>query len=408
VRDDLTIAKCGSSMWFLTLGFSLCYGSLFAKLFRLYTIFTSRKLVVPRLSNKKLFGIVLAFLIVDFMLLVTYSVLSPPEPNVYSAFVASAEDLATGERLFTFNMCNFHVNSPVLYLIIACKFFVALSGAVMSFVIRQVDRRFSATSALGWAFYNMGITIIIAVLILLFFKADSDLETTLFTPVFCGLWIVLITLVALTLDSNVLLACQDISKPLRKMLNPKDSKESKDRAAAKKVSGGSISSGEPEPDSDAKRSHSGTVFVVNREMFPSKYEDFEPELLEKILEELNFQRSAVRRALIPSSPTASTELSDTGERHRTSTVIPPRFNSKSKALSLSPENSKGASESPTPASKPSTTSATQPIACELSRLQDVPAISSELATAPLSIDLPEVLVEPIIKTEDYQDFKSGD
>jgi hypothetical protein len=32
----------------------------------------------------------------------------------------------------------------------------------MAFFIRQVDRRFSATTALGWAFFNMVLTVVIA------------------------------------------------------------------------------------------------------------------------------------------------------------------------------------------------------------------------------------------------------
>jgi phosphate transport system substrate-binding protein len=309
VQDAPSAANCTSSMWFLTFGFSLCYGSLFAKLFRLYTIFTSRKLVVPRLSNRRLLVIVSAFLVVDFILVLIYSILTPPGPFDFSARSPSAEDLVTGYREFTLNMCSFHANSPVLYLILILKLLVAFSGAGMSFFIRQVDRRFSATSALGWAFYNMFLTAFVAILILVIFASENNLESSLFTPMFCGLWIMFVTLIALTLDSNVLLACKDLSTPLRKLLNgSKDSKEPELR----KGSGDPVSI-----TTEPKRSHSSTIFVINRDMFPSAYDDFDGMLLEKILEELNFQRTAVRRALVNTSTTSSASTNDlNGETYR--------------------------------------------------------------------------------------------
>jgi len=320
VQDHPSTAACGSSVWLVVLGFSLCYGSLFAKLFRLYTIFTSRKLVVPRLSNRKLLIIVSAFLVVDFVLLLSYNVQTPPEPSLFVAFVPSSDDLVTGYRELTLEMCSFHGDSPVLYIILIMKLLVAILGAGMAFVIRQVDRRFSATSALGWAFYNMFLTVMIAALVLGVFLSGNDLEFSIFVPVFCGLWIMFVTLVALTLDSNVLLACKDFSKPLRRLLNTSNnSKDSKEREASK-------SSIEGAPTSEPKTSHSSTTFVVNREMFPSKYEEFNNALLEQIRDELKFQLLAVRRALantsVPSTNSSSSRADiDQAERHRGSTNV---------------------------------------------------------------------------------------
>jgi len=341
VQDDPSMAGCGSSVWFLALGFSLCYGSLFAKLFRLYTIFTSRKLVVPRLSNRRLMGFVACFLVVDFILLLIYNIHTPPEPFVFSAHVYSPEDLVTGEREFTLNMCSFHADSPVLYIILGVKCLVALSGSGMAFFIRQVDRRFSATAALGWSFYNMFLTVLIITLILVFFLPDDDLESTLFIPVFGGLWIMFVTLIALTLDSNVLLACKDFSRPLRKLLGT-GSKDSGSKGSNEQKASGT------DPRSEPNQSGSRTIFVVNREMFPSKYDELDNVLLEKILEELNFQRLAVRRALVNKSATSTTSTSSTDsdvhERHRGSTADGPhKFTSKNKS---------GLGESPRAFSKP--------------------------------------------------------
>jgi len=217
----------------------------------------------------------------------------------------------------------------------------------MAFFIRQVDRRFSATTALGWAFFNMLLTVVIA--FGFEFETTAALEASLFIPIFCGLWIVFFTLGALTLDSNVLLACRGFSKPLRNMLKP-GSKDSKERTP-KNVS----TSGDPEQNSDAKASHSSTIFVVNREMFPTKYNDFDNELLEQILEELKFQVTLVRRALIPASPgsTSTTiELTDSDRRRNSTKVDSGRFSSKSRFTLVPPAtesrgSSSNSSNSPT-------------------------------------------------------------
>jgi hypothetical protein len=378
-QDDPSMAACGSSVWFLVFGFSLCYGSLFAKLFRLYTIFTSRKLVVPRLSNRKLLMIVAGFLVVDFVLLLIYSVDSPPEPAVFSAFVPSSSDLVTGYREFTLVMCSFHGDSPVLYIILIVKLLVAISGAGMAFFIRQVDRRFTATSALGWAFYNMFLTVLVAVLVVGFFLTGNDLQFYLFVPMFCGLWIMFVTLVALTMDSNVLLACKDFSKPLRRLLNTasNNSKDSKEREASKSSVDGT-STDEP------KRSNSSTAFVVNREMFPSKYEEYDNVLLEKIRDELKFQLLAVRRALAntsaPSTTSSSTRTDiDPIERHRGSTNAagPHRFTSTTKSgPAESPKTlTRGLSEVSKPQEKSSI---------------DIPELSPKIVSKPQEIEIPEL------------------
>jgi len=174
-----------------------------------------------------------------------------------------------------------------------------------------VDKRFTSTSALGLAFYNLFLGCGIAVLIGLLFDSPDSLEFLVFVPIFCGLWVMYVTLVALTFDSNVLMACKDFSRPLRKILTgmSTDSKDSKERDSKKSISQ------KGSPDNKPPDSKSGTVFVLNREMFPSQYDKFEGELLDQILEELNFQRTAVRRAIINNS-TPSTVSTGDQDPHR--------------------------------------------------------------------------------------------
>jgi hypothetical protein len=268
--------------------------------------------------------------VLDVILLIIYSIVTPAAPYEFSTLVLSPDDYVTGYRKLTLEMCAFNVDSPVLAIILIFKCLVALGGAIMAFFIRQVDRRFTAVSALGYAFYNMFLTVVIAIIISVQFDSKDRLETAVVVPVFCGFWIMYVTLCALTLDSNVLLACKDASRPLRRLLSSgKVSKDSKDAG----------NSGEHDPESSViKQSQtSQTTFVVNREMFPSKYDDFDAELLDKILQELNHQRTAVRRVLLaggtgPSDTTVElSPANDNWRRSSTRVDLPSaRLNSKSK------------------------------------------------------------------------------
>lgn len=193
-QDEITTPKCISSVWLLSFGFSLTFGSTNAKLYRLYKIFTSRGLVVPRLTNRKLLYLVLTYLVIDTVLLIIYSSVAPPNPEAYPLYIYTDEDLVTGRRELTWTMCTrminimnffeweeiihcfffvspifryfsiptyayilraFHPSSAPLILLAIFKGFVALTGAAMAFSIRAVDRRFTSTAALGWTFYNM-------------------------------------------------------------------------------------------------------------------------------------------------------------------------------------------------------------------------------------------------------------
>jgi len=96
--------------------------------------------------------------------------------------------------------------------------------------------------------------------------------------------------------------------------------------------------------SGAKLSASGTIFIVNREMFPTKYDDFDGEVLDQIVTELKFQLAACRRAMPSAHSIASTtivDLPDVVERHRMSQVDS-RISSKPKfGLAPPSTNSRG-------------------------------------------------------------------
>jgi hypothetical protein len=204
-------------------------------------------------------------------------------------------------------------------------------GAYMAFAIRQVDRRFSSTAALGWCFYNMFLTIIVMLVSAIFFADVDHPQTNLYIVVFGLLWIFLVTLMSLTFDSNVMVAIPYVCKSLFQITQLRKSTTSQTPTANSKDS----KDGTPES-STTKRSNTSTIMVVNRDMFPSQYSDFDAAFLDKILEELNYQRSAVRQALmVMRGTTAPASMEDCErEKSRPSIQASPRQTSKHEPHSI--------------------------------------------------------------------------
>lgn len=349
MQDDVNLLHCQFAVWNLSFGFTACFGALFCKLYRLYKIFTSRSLIVPRLSNKKLFLIVTVFFILDFILLMSYSVATPSNPEVFSSFIVSEADLVSGKRELTWRLCAFHPTSGAFVVLLFIKTLMVLCGTFMAFTLRKVDRRFAAVSALGLIFYNLFIMFAVVSVFLSFVKKFSNVAVVLYVPVYCGIWILFVTLVALVVDSNVMHACRDFSLPLRRLL----SKDFKERAKNQRKGGsqdedGSNHNKDNNNNSPMKESQNASVFVINREMFPVKYDDFSDELLAQILDELTYQRHAVRRALVPTKgdvalATGTIDPSDISERQRGSTKgetpTPTKYRSRNKSFTVSNDDS---------------------------------------------------------------------
>ncbi|XP_077997579.1 gamma-aminobutyric acid type B receptor subunit 2-like [Glandiceps talaboti] len=70
-------AVCTLQAWLLALGFTLAYGAMFAKTWRVYSIFTDIKLKKKIIKDSKLFGIVGALVFVDLLILLSWGISDP-------------------------------------------------------------------------------------------------------------------------------------------------------------------------------------------------------------------------------------------------------------------------------------------------------------------------------------------
>ncbi|XP_070566216.1 gamma-aminobutyric acid type B receptor subunit 2-like [Ptychodera flava] len=68
---------CALRAWLLALGFTLAYGAMFAKTWRVHSIFTNIRLKKKSIKDSKLFGIVGALVFVDLLILISWGINDP-------------------------------------------------------------------------------------------------------------------------------------------------------------------------------------------------------------------------------------------------------------------------------------------------------------------------------------------
>jgi hypothetical protein len=148
-------------------------------------------------------------------------------------------------------------------------------------------------------------------------------------------------------------------------------------------------------------------------MFPSKYDNFEAELLEKILEELNFQRTAVRRALVTGTTTgvSTLQLPDLERRGTQLEAQSPRFSKSKSTLRIQaddlsprpemPDSKDGKSESTLRVSKVSGDTSFKVIVAAPITNAEAP-IANVIVDAPLvaNVEAPNAIVDAPLTVEE--------
>ena len=61
----------------MTVGFTLAFGAMFSKTYRVHAILTNAKLTKKVIKDYKLYGMVIIFLIIDFIILVNWQIFDP-------------------------------------------------------------------------------------------------------------------------------------------------------------------------------------------------------------------------------------------------------------------------------------------------------------------------------------------
>jgi hypothetical protein len=148
-----SLATCTAAQFMFSVAFTLFYGSLLVKTWRIYLIFNSKALEVQKLTNSTMSLYLLTYGAVDLLLVILWAGISPPTATLHDHSTAAYTQvtLCDSEHSVVF--------STALYV---WRGLAVLAGGVLAVRIRGVDDDFSESKFLGAACYNiLGVSIVV-------------------------------------------------------------------------------------------------------------------------------------------------------------------------------------------------------------------------------------------------------
>lgn len=144
----VTTAACQAQYWLLSVGFSLMFGALFMKTFRVWRIFNAgHRLKQVAITNNLLFVHLLALLSFDIILNIIWSAMS--------AFPAVYVTVDVNRPVNDYIQCDTSGESMIFLMVAAIeKAALILAGIVLTIATRNVPSKFNETPYLATAIYN--------------------------------------------------------------------------------------------------------------------------------------------------------------------------------------------------------------------------------------------------------------
>eukprot|EP00299_Pterocystis_sp_00344_P010999 c5064_g1_i1.p1 GENE.c5064_g1_i1~~c5064_g1_i1.p1 ORF type:complete len:563 (+),score=139.68 c5064_g1_i1:2-1690(+) len=142
---------CGCSLVFWTCGFTVAYGSLFVKTWRVWKLFDNKTLERLVLPNSLLLGAVSVMLLIDILLLIFTFIFYPPKSST-----TPLKDLD-----LAFTVCDYQISSPPVIVLAIYKVCVIVYGVVIAYRIRRLfqnevnKKDFNESYLIGYCLYNV-------------------------------------------------------------------------------------------------------------------------------------------------------------------------------------------------------------------------------------------------------------
>jgi len=178
--------SCMAFQWLVNLGFTLLFSPLFAKTWRIYQIFSAKKIRVVKITDRRLAIVVAGMLAVELVLLAVWSGVSPLQPVLIERPTSQVDGAVSHT---THCAMADGAGSVLLGLEAAFKSLLLLFGCVMGFSTRKVTASFNESSSVAWSVYNALFSGLIVGAILVFLDTVGD--TLIWLVLFLLLWIAL-------------------------------------------------------------------------------------------------------------------------------------------------------------------------------------------------------------------------
>ena len=178
-----TARDCAAFNWLLNLGFSLSFGPLFAKVWRVWRIFGRQALRVVKINNWMLASMVAVLLAFDTIVLSVWQA-SHASWTAVTIYQVSSDQLS----LISYTQCaprSDGSDTAYLALIGISKLLLLLFGAVMGLATRNVAQTFNESKQIAYALYSTCFTLAVVLAITIGLTLLGD---ALIAIVALGLW----------------------------------------------------------------------------------------------------------------------------------------------------------------------------------------------------------------------------
>lgn len=198
-KEYPTDMTCGFGWWFVNLGFTLTFGPLFVKCWRIYKIFMRKEMTVVRLTDANLFLRLFLALTAELLFL---GAMQASDPFKSQVVVQTA--LPRDQTIY---FCA-PGNATYAGILGGYKGLILLFGAMMSFSTRSVSENFNESKPIAFSIYNVLFTCCIVVPIALLQQSDG--RTLYILAVFTVYWITMCTF-SITFGPKVVTIYKDAS-----------------------------------------------------------------------------------------------------------------------------------------------------------------------------------------------------
>ena len=176
ISDELFKALCIIRIWILPLSFTLSYGTMFARAWRIYRIFNNPWISKRRLKDYHLMMIVIGLGIVDVLYLVPWTIIDP-----YRRFISSQEINFREFSQCSYVSCSSSNTLVWLGILTACKFLVIIAGVILISLVQKKVRGkkyFNDSRSLASALYVTALSFSIGVALQLLFTFQGQIMLT--------------------------------------------------------------------------------------------------------------------------------------------------------------------------------------------------------------------------------------
>lgn len=166
---------CASRAWTLSLGFSLAYGAMFSKTWRVHLIFTNKKLKRKVVKDRHLFAVVCLLVTADVIYLTVWQLMDPMT-RIVREFVKESLDSDLDITLVKqLELCESRLTYRWLGVLCGCKGLLLLFGAFLAWETRNVSiPALNDSKYIGMSVYNVFILCVIGAPISLAMREEPD------------------------------------------------------------------------------------------------------------------------------------------------------------------------------------------------------------------------------------------